>query len=113
MHTLGFIFEPGKHEKSIADGPAILDYINRIVDERHIRERIRLDSKVGGADWDSAAARWPVPMEDSRGARSATTVRWNYLGSGCDNCDETFEDGCAGRGGDGRVLGRERVWEEG
>ncbi len=24
MHTLGFEFEPWKHEKSIADGPAIL-----------------------------------------------------------------------------------------
>ena len=38
MHTLGFRFEPWKHEKSIADGPAILDYLHRIVDERGIRE---------------------------------------------------------------------------
>ncbi len=55
MHTLGFVFEPWKHEKSIADGPSILEYLNRIVDERHIRERIRFDSKVVGADWDSSA----------------------------------------------------------
>src|SRR3546814_5172972 len=65
------IFEPWKHEKSIADGPAILEYLNRIVDERHIRERIRLDSKVVGADWDSAAARWTVTMEDSQGDRKS------------------------------------------
>jgi monooxygenase len=69
MHTLGFVFEPWKHEKSIADGPSILEYLNRIVDERHIRERIRFDSKVVGADWDSAAARWTVTMENSEGAR--------------------------------------------
>lgn len=28
MHTLGFDFEPWKHEKSIADGPAILEYLD-------------------------------------------------------------------------------------
>lgn len=97
MHTLGFIFEPWKHEKSIADGPAILEYLNRIVDERHIRERIRLDSKVVGADWDSAAARWTVTMEDSKGATSTTTARWLYLGSGYYDYDEPFDAGFAGR----------------
>src|SRR3546814_17900454 len=60
MHTLGFIFAPWKHEKSIADGPAILDYLNRIVDERHIHERLRLVRQVVGADWDSAAVRWTI-----------------------------------------------------
>ena len=34
MHTLGFDFEPWRHEKSIADAPAILEYLDRIVDER-------------------------------------------------------------------------------
>ena len=97
MHTLGFIFEPWKHEKSIADGPAILEYLNRIVDERHIRERIRLDSKVVGADWDSAAARWTVTMEDGKGATSTTTARWLYLGSGYYDYDEPFDAGFAGR----------------
>ncbi|MDA9095997.1 NAD(P)/FAD-dependent oxidoreductase, partial [Porticoccaceae bacterium] len=28
MHTLGYSFKPWKHEKAIADGPAILDYIH-------------------------------------------------------------------------------------
>ena len=37
MHTLGFVFEPWKNEKSIADAPAIIDYLNTIVDERDIR----------------------------------------------------------------------------
>ena len=41
MHTLGFVFEPWKHEKSIADAPSIMDYLNTIVDERGIREHIR------------------------------------------------------------------------
>ena len=28
MHTLGYSFKPWKHEKAIADGPAILSYIS-------------------------------------------------------------------------------------
>src|SRR3546814_6914296 len=91
MHTLGFVFEPWKHEKSIADGPSILDYLNRIVDERGIRERIRLGRKVVGADWSSAEARWTVTMEDESGATSTTTARWLYLGSGYYDYDEPYD----------------------
>lgn len=97
MHTLGFVFEPWRHEKSIADGPAILDYLNRIVDERGIREHIRFNRKVVGADWDSAAARWTVTMEDDKGAVSTTTARWLYLGSGYYDYDEPFDAQFAGR----------------
>ncbi|WP_432767944.1 flavin-containing monooxygenase [Sphingopyxis sp.] len=97
MHTLGFVFEPWKHEKSIADGPAILDYLNRIVDERGIRDRIRFERKVVGADWDSAAARWTVTMEDGQGAVSTTTARWLYLGSGYYDYDKPFDAQFTGR----------------
>src|SRR3546814_20880054 len=99
MHTLGFVFEPWKHEKSIADGPSILDYLNRIVDERGIRERIRLGRKVVGADWSSAEARWTVTMEDESGATSTTTARWLYLGSGYSDYDEDRKSVVAGKRG--------------
>ncbi len=97
MHTLGFVFEPWRHEKSIADGPSILEYLNRIVDERGIREHIRFNNKVVGADWDSAAARWTVTMEDDKGAISTTTARWLYLGSGYYDYDEPFDANFTGR----------------
>lgn len=97
MHTLGFVFEPWKHEKTIADGPAILEYLNRIVDERGIRERIRFNRKVVGADWDSTAARWTVTLEDDRGERSTTTARWLYLGAGYYDYDEPFDANFSGR----------------
>lgn len=97
MHTLGFVFEPWKHEKSIADGPAILDYLNQIVDERGIREKILFNRKVVGADWDSGTARWTVTMEDDTGAASTTTARWLYLGSGYYDYDEPFDANFTGR----------------
>ncbi|MCB2067627.1 MAG: NAD(P)/FAD-dependent oxidoreductase, partial [Erythrobacter sp.] len=82
MHTLGFDFEPWKHEDAIADGPAILEYLNRIVDERHIRENIRFGQEVLSANWDSATATWTVTSRGKDGTDLVTTARWLYFASG-------------------------------
>ena len=93
MHTLGFNFEPWKHEKSIADAPAILDYLHRIVDERGIREHIRFGHKVLGADWRSDEARWHVEVELADGARARLTANFLYLGSGYYDYDDAYDPG--------------------
>ncbi len=97
MHTLGFVFEPWTHEKSIADGPAILDYLHRIVDERDIRPRIRFETKVVSAEWDSAAAHWAITTQSSDGQRSRTTARFLYLGSGYYDYDAPYDAQIPGR----------------
>jgi len=97
MHTLGFVFEPWKHEKSIADGPAILDYLNRIVDERDIRRHIRLDRKVLTADWDSATGLWTVTAESAAGERQVMRARFLFQGSGYYDYDNPYDAGFAGR----------------
>jgi monooxygenase len=91
MHTLGFVFEPWKHEKSIADGPSILEYLNRIVDERDIRRHIRLGTKVVSADWGHSAARWTITTESTDGQRSVTIARFLYLGSGYYDYDKPYD----------------------
>lgn len=91
MHTLGFIFEPWKHEKSIADGPAILEYLHRIVDERGIRPNLRMGRKVISADWRGVDGRWHVTMEDEAGAQSTMTAGWLFLGSGYYDYDNPFD----------------------
>jgi cation diffusion facilitator CzcD-associated flavoprotein CzcO len=93
MHTLGFDFEPWKHEKSIADGPAILDYLDRIVDERDIRKHIRFGHKVLAADWHENEARWHVTLETAQGERKHLTANWLYLGSGYYDYDEPYDPG--------------------
>ncbi len=105
MHTLGFVFEPWKHEKSIADGPAILEYLNRIVDERGIRPRIRFDSKVIAADFDHGTARWNVTIEGSDGARQVLTARFLFLGSGYYDYDQPYDAKFPGRDDfQGRII---------
>ncbi|MFN4113589.1 MAG: flavin-containing monooxygenase [Sphingomonadaceae bacterium] len=93
MHTLGFVFEPWKHEKSIADAPAILDYLHHIVDERDIRRHIRFGHKVVSADWRSDEARWHVTMELDDGSHVAMTANFLYLGSGYYDYDQPYDPG--------------------
>jgi cation diffusion facilitator CzcD-associated flavoprotein CzcO len=92
MHTLGFVFEPWKHEKTIADGPAILEYLDRIVDERGIRQRIAFNAKVISADWSSADACWRVTVEQGD-QRRTVTANWLYLGTGYYDYDDPYDAG--------------------
>ena len=97
MHTLGFEFEPWKHEKAIADGPAIMEYLNRIADERGVRPNIRFNNKVLSADWDSGSARWTLSVEDGDGAHRRITGRFLYVGAGYYDYDDPYDAGFAGR----------------
>lgn len=93
MHTLGFVFEPWKHEKTIADAPSILEYLNTIVDERGIRKHIRYQHKVFSADWRGDEARWHVTMEQADGSQTRMTANFLYLASGYYDYDEAYDPG--------------------
>ncbi len=110
MHTLGFVFEPWRHEKSIADGPAILEYLDRIVDERHIREKIRFNHKVLTADWDSATGLWNVTVEQGDGTTSIIRARFLYQGSGYYDYDDPHDAGFAGRENFGGQIVHPQFW---
>ncbi|KEO85356.1 FAD-containing monooxygenase EthA [Erythrobacter sp. JL475] len=111
MHTLGFDFEPWRHEKSIADAPAILEYLNRIVDERDIRRHIRFGQKVISADFRSDEARWHIEMEAEDGTRSHLTANFIYLGSGYYDYDEPYDPGFQLGAFEGQVV-HPQFWPE-
>ena len=104
MHTLGFDFEPWTHEKSIADAPAILEYLNRIADERDIRRHIRFGHKVISADWRSDEARWHVELELEDGSRTRMTANFLYLGAGYYDYDQPYDPGFETGDFQGRVV---------
>ncbi len=111
MHTLGFDFEPWTHEKSIADAPAILEYLDRIVDERDIRKHIRFEQKVLAADWRESDARWHVTLETAEGERKHLTANWLYLGSGYYDYDEPYDPGFDFGEFEGQVI-HPQFWPE-
>ncbi len=111
MHTLGFVFEPWKHEKSIADAPSILEYLNTIVDERDIRQHIRYSHKIISADWRSDEARWHVTAELADGSQTLLTANFLYLGSGYYDYDEPYDPGFEFRDFKGQVV-HPQFWPE-
>jgi monooxygenase len=111
MHTLGFDFEPWRHEKSIADAPAILDYLDRIVDERGIRQHIRFGHKVIRADFHHDDARWHVELEKADGTAAHMTANFLYLGAGYYDYDEPYDPGFDFGEFEGQVL-HPQFWPE-
>jgi len=65
MHTLGFSFKPWKAAKSIADGPAILDYLEETVDEFGIKEKIKFNHHVSAAEWSSREDQWTLKASNN------------------------------------------------
>src|SRR4051794_28305655 len=63
MFTLGYSFKPWTNPLAIADGPAILDYINETAREYGVRDKIRFRHRVVRARWSTPDARWTVDVE--------------------------------------------------
>jgi monooxygenase len=97
MHTLGFAFAPWKHEKAIADGPSILDYLEEITVKHGLAEHMRFGQRVVSAAWDSKTALWTVTTEQDDGTRQRLQGRFLFLGSGYYDYDNPYDAGFKGR----------------
>jgi monooxygenase len=64
MYTLGYIFKPWTNPKSIADGPAIRDYVNETADEYGVREKIQFGKRVEALSFNSDEAQWTLNVRD-------------------------------------------------
>jgi cation diffusion facilitator CzcD-associated flavoprotein CzcO len=63
MFTLGYSFRPWTAAKSIADGPAILEYVRDTAREGDIERHIRFGHRVVRASWSTPDARWTVTAQ--------------------------------------------------
>ena len=77
MHTLGYDFKPWTDAKAIADGPAILRYVQETARENDLMDRIRFGHRVRSARWSSDEARWTVAVD--RGGDGTTEISGNFL----------------------------------
>lgn len=78
MHTLGFSFKPWEAEKSIADGPAIREYVRGTADEFGVTPNIRFQHLVESANWSSEHATWTVVSKRSD-TGEPVTLTCNFL----------------------------------
>jgi monooxygenase len=91
MHTLGFRFKPWTESRSLADGPAILDYVRETATESGVAERIRYNHRVVAAAWSTPEARWNVRAERTdTGETVELTCGFLFICSGYYRYDEGY-----------------------
>lgn len=72
LYSLSFALNP-EWSCNYAGWNEILAYMNGVVDELNIRDKIRFRRKVVAAHWDNSAATWELTLQD------ATAIRCRYL----------------------------------
>ncbi|MFT4034972.1 MAG: NAD(P)/FAD-dependent oxidoreductase [Patulibacter sp.] len=98
MHTLGFGFRPWNDPRTLAGGPAILEYLKDTAAEYGIDQHIRYGTKVLGGNWSSADARWTIELEQvATGERHQITCDFLFGCAGYYRYDQGFTPQFTGR----------------
>ena len=90
MHTLGYNFKPWKHERAIADGPTILDYIRETAREYDVEKHIRYNHRATKISWDSDRAVWTVTIEGEGASPRAISCNFIYSCTGYYRYDQGY-----------------------
>ena len=96
MYTLGYVFKPWTHKKSIADAPAILDYLHETVSEYGLEEKIRYNRHVKTARWSSEQSLWMLEV-DNAGETEHYSCKFLHMCSGYYNYDNGYTPEFLGR----------------
>jgi cation diffusion facilitator CzcD-associated flavoprotein CzcO len=113
MFTLGYSFRPWTAAKSIADGPAILDYVRDTASEGGIDRHIRYGHRVSRVAWSSADARWTVTAERTDiGETVEMTASFIFSCTGYYRYDEGFTPDFPGLDQFGGKLIHPQHWPE-
>ena len=96
MFTLAYPFKPWRERRAIADGADIRRYIAEAADEYGVRDHISFGTKVVGAEWDSATARWTVHTETAAGPKR-WTCSFLFMCSGYYDYDAGYQPEFPGR----------------
>jgi monooxygenase len=78
MFTLGYAFRPWRQAKAIADGPAILHYVQETAKDFGVEQHIRFGHQVKKAVWSSQEACWTLDIVQGQ-AQESVRMRCNFL----------------------------------
>ena len=113
MHTLGFSFKPWKDARSIAGGPAIMDYLRETVAEHDLERHIRFGHLVSRAEWSSDSARWTVTATlAATGETTTLTCGFLFMCSGYYSYREGHLPTFPGRDRFGGEIVHPQAWPE-
>ena len=114
LQTFGFAFKPWTGHKSMAAGPAILDYVRETTVEFGIDEHIWLSRRVVSADWVSADGQWHVTVHNSKtGQTESIRCAWLHSACGLFNYDRGYTPDYPGRERFTGTFVHPQFWPEG
>ena len=91
MYTLGYAFKPWLGDKSMADGPSILEYVKATAREYGVDQHIHYGYRVVGAQWSSQSARWTVEAQwIETGERRQISCAFLFMCTGYYNYAEPY-----------------------
>jgi monooxygenase len=112
MYTLGYRFRPWPDAKTIADGPAILEYVRDTAREHGIDEKIRFNHRVVRAEWSSDDSRWTVEVLRTDTEESVElTCSFLLMCSGYYRYDEGYTPEFDGRERFGGTIVHPQHWD--
>jgi cation diffusion facilitator CzcD-associated flavoprotein CzcO len=109
IYTLSFPFEPWTRGEGVADGAHIREYLEDTARKYGIDSRIRFNSHVQTANWDSSTDTWTVTTEQD-GAPRTYRARFVFFGSGYYNYDECYRPDFPGAEHFGGVIVHPQHW---
>ena len=112
MHTLGYSFKPWKHEKAIADGPAILDYIHETAREYGVEQHIHYNHRVEHLSWDSMSATWSIVLKVNGQDNVSMTCNFVYSCTGYYRYDQGYMPEFPGAGAFKGEIIHPQKWPE-
>lgn len=114
MHTLGYRFKPWLHEKTIADGPAIHEYVHETAREYGINKHIHFGHRVISANWSSSEARWHVTAQAVDGGQERQfAARFLFMCAGYYDYDQGYTPDFPGVADFGGQMVHPQKWPEG
>ena len=68
MLTFGFNFKPWNKDSVLASAAAIKQYLNEVIDEYHLSNKIHFEQRVLSANYDSEQQQWSVEVQQNDGS---------------------------------------------
>ncbi|MCU1451540.1 MAG: flavin binding monooxygenase, partial [Acidimicrobiales bacterium] len=113
MFTLGYPFRPWASDRSIVDGPSILQYIKDTAAAENIDRHIRFRHRIVAADWSTDDACWHVTAERTdTGEHIQLTAGFLFSCSGYYRYDQGYTPEFAGIDRFGGTVVHPQAWPE-
>ena len=90
MYTFGFSFKTWDNPKSFADAPNILKYLNEAANEYRIKDKIKYQTKVLKANFDTQNKIWSITTINKVGNEEIYHSRFLFSCTGYYNYDEGY-----------------------